>query len=516
MLRAHLNRVCAAFVLLLMTAPAFAGVGKVMFVLGGASIERGQSAIAAQRGQQLESGDTLVTGLSGRMHVRMDDGAVISLKPDSRFELTDYAVEEAPAPAAQAPAPAEPDAPIVRTRSNGRAFMSLLKGGFRTITGLIGKADKEAYQIKTPVATIGIRGTHFEIQLINGELFLAVWDGAIDVLLPGGTTSFGDGQQFSFGLVNDEGEVTGFDEPPEAFGGTDDTSTLILGGRGESEGQGNGQGEDKDQTDQRRPVEVASTDDPEELDRDDDPDPDPEPDPVTPVATGAGPYRESSGFTTAALSRAVVIEESGDVTGFVAGHPDGAASYDVGTAAVTNTGFDPNTEIRWGRWADGVATIAIEGGATENLDLTSQSLHYIVGPTGDEPVLPITGTASYTLVGNTNPTDGNGNVGVLGSASLSANFTERTVDSVIDLAIADTVWNASGSGTLTDDSNLFSGTYDTVSVNGETAGNSGIFDGFFIGDGNNNGTPDGAGLIYNLTNGTDSVTGGAVFGEPSP
>ena len=48
MLRAHLNRVCAAFVLLLMTAPAFAGVGKVMFVLGGASIERGQSAIAAQ------------------------------------------------------------------------------------------------------------------------------------------------------------------------------------------------------------------------------------------------------------------------------------------------------------------------------------------------------------------------------------------------------------------------------------------------------------------------------------
>ena len=76
MLRAHLNRVCAAFVLLLMTAPAFAGVGKVMFVLGGASIERGQSAIAAQRGQQLESGDTLVTGLSGRMHVRWDEAEI--------------------------------------------------------------------------------------------------------------------------------------------------------------------------------------------------------------------------------------------------------------------------------------------------------------------------------------------------------------------------------------------------------------------------------------------------------
>ena len=29
MLRAHLNRVCAAFVLLLMTAPAFAGIGNI-------------------------------------------------------------------------------------------------------------------------------------------------------------------------------------------------------------------------------------------------------------------------------------------------------------------------------------------------------------------------------------------------------------------------------------------------------------------------------------------------------
>ena len=516
MLRAHFNRVCAAFVLLLLTTPALASVGKVMFVMGGASIERGQAAIAAQRGQQLESGDTLVTGLSGRMHVRMDDGAVITLKPDSRFELTDYAVEEAPAPAAQAPA--EPDAPIVRTRSNGRAFMSLLKGGFRTITGLIGKADKESYQIKTPVATIGIRGTHYEIEIVNGELFIAVWDGAIDVLVSGGTTSFGNGQQFSFGLVSEEGEVIGLDEPPETFGGADDTSTLILGGRGDSDGQGNGQGEDKDQTDQRRPVEVASTDDPDELDRDDDsdPDPEPDPDPVTPVAAGTGPHRDASGYTTSHNALSVAVNAAGDVTAFDAGHPDGDARYSLGTATVTNTGFDPDTGIRWGRWADGVADVAIVGGGTENLDLTSQSLHYIVGTAGDEPVLPITGTANYTLIGNTNPTDGSGNVGVLGSASLSANFTERTVDSVIDLAIADTVWNASGSGTFTDDSNLFSGSYDTVSVNGETAGNSGIFDGFFIGDGNNNGTPDGAGLIYNLTTGTDSVTGGAVFGEPSP
>lgn len=517
MLRATFNRACAALVLLLLATPAFASVGKVMFVLGGASIERGKTAVAAQRGQHLESGDILVTSLSGRMHVRMDDGAVITLKPDSRFELTDYAVDDEPesqptgTPEATATTPAE--APLVRTRSSGRAFMSLLKGGFRTITGLIGKADKEAYQIKTPVATIGIRGTHYEIAVVDGQLFLAVWDGSIDINLPTGTVTFGQNQRFSFGVVSPDGTVTGLDEPPEVFGTGDTDPTLDLGDTAPGGGSADEDGDE--QSDEQRPIEVASTDDPEELgDRVNDPDP--KPDPANSVAAGSGPYRGTSGFTTAANTQGAAIDANGALTRFGAGHPDGTATYDIGTATATNTGFDPDSGIRWGRWADGVAQIAIVDGATENLDLSSQSLHYIAGPADDAPVIPITGAASYTLVGNTNPTDGNGNVGVLGSASLTANFTERTVNSVIDLAISDTVWSASGSGTIGDDSNLFDGNYDTVTVNGDSAGNSGIFDGFFSGDNDGSGLPDGAGLIYNLTNGTDSVTGGAVFGEPSP
>ena len=131
-------------------------------------------------------------------------------------------------------------------------------------------------------------------------------------------------------------------------------------------------------------------------------------------------------------------------------------------------------------------------------------------------MLPITGTATYTLVGNTNPTDGNGNVGVLGSASLAANFTQQTVSSIVNLAINESVWNASGSGSFGDNGNLFSGSYNDVTVNGNSEGNSGLFSGFFAGDDNGDAIPDGAGLIYNLTNGTDAVTGAAVFGDPSP
>ena len=42
---------------------------------------------------------------------------------------------------------------------SGRTVFSLLKGGFRAITGLIGKTRKDDYSIQTSVATIGIRGT---------------------------------------------------------------------------------------------------------------------------------------------------------------------------------------------------------------------------------------------------------------------------------------------------------------------------------------------------------------------
>lgn len=39
---------------------------------------------------------------------------------------------------------------------------SLVKGGLRTVTGLIGKrGQRDAYRLNTATATIGIRGTHY-------------------------------------------------------------------------------------------------------------------------------------------------------------------------------------------------------------------------------------------------------------------------------------------------------------------------------------------------------------------
>jgi len=94
-----------------------------------------------------------------------------------------------------------------------RAFLKLLSGGLRTISGAIGKTNRQAFNLKTPVATIGIRGTRFDL-FCQGEcrsdeaakknapievgkrtgLYSVVWEGAISETNQAGVFSVGTNQ----------------------------------------------------------------------------------------------------------------------------------------------------------------------------------------------------------------------------------------------------------------------------------------------------------------------------------
>ena len=177
--------------------------------------------------------------------------------------------------------------------------------------------------------------------------------------------------------------------------------------------------------------------------------------------------------------------------------------------------------MRWGRWSGGVANVNLGAGQIDVIDLGAQSLHWISGPAGGAPpVIPITGTASYSLIGNTSPTDNLGNVGILGSATFDANFTNMTVDSTLVIDINAMTWTAAGSGNMGAatglPAHLFSGNY-LVTVGGSTGG-TGVFSGFFSGPGatSDPAFPGGVGLTYSLQDmtGTTSVSGAVVFGNP--
>jgi hypothetical protein len=182
----------------------------------------------------------------------------------------------------------------------------------------------------------------------------------------------------------------------------------------------------------------------------------------------------------------------------------------IGTAIPTNAGTDPISGISWGRWqgvgwtsTNLVTPTAVTGNASP-----LASLHWITGPvlTG-QVALPITGTYAYTLAGGTNPTDSLGNVGTLNSASLTADFTAKTVNVGVNATVNSVNYVANGSN-LPIINTVFSknnglGTF-TATANGvATTGNVG---GSFTGT-----TGNGALVIYGFLNGTTVVNGVAAF-----
>lgn len=133
----------------------------VTFVSGDATILSAQGARRpALNGQALSSGDTVETG-KGRVQLRMVDGGLMSLQQDTTLRLDDYHLAK-------------------DGGTDEKGYMSLVKGGLRTVSGFIGKARPDNYRLQTPVGMIGIRGTEYTATLREG-LTVAVVGGRVAV-----------------------------------------------------------------------------------------------------------------------------------------------------------------------------------------------------------------------------------------------------------------------------------------------------------------------------------------------
>lgn len=157
--------------------------GKVLFAAGEvAAVDQAGNRRVVHKGTAIEEGDTLLTG-SGRVQVRFKDGGFIALQPQSQFKVERY----------QYTAAGDHEDGVV---------MSLIKGGLRTISGLVGKQDRHAYEMKAAIATIGIRGTEYALEL-DGALVGHVTHGAIEVCNGAGCLGVQSGQAFSVPSLTD-------------------------------------------------------------------------------------------------------------------------------------------------------------------------------------------------------------------------------------------------------------------------------------------------------------------------
>lgn len=150
--------------LLLCLVPAWgmaaAPVGEVVFVAGGAELQRQGQWQNLVKGTPVEEGDLLRTAANGHIHLRMNDNGFIAVRPASSLQVRQYRYD---------PGAAE----------QNRVLLHLENGTARTISGKAGESNRERYRFTTPVAAIGLRGTDYVVQARDELTRVSVLKGAI-------------------------------------------------------------------------------------------------------------------------------------------------------------------------------------------------------------------------------------------------------------------------------------------------------------------------------------------------
>jgi hypothetical protein len=165
----------AFFMLLLAELASAQGAAVVTSVTGTALVQTGSSAPRGLRqGDEVRQGDTVSTSSSSSLVLKFDDGEVAALTQNSRMTITAYQFQ-----------------PEART---GNVLLSLISGGMRAITGLIGRTQPERVAYRAATTTIGIRGTDVNVATDGNSVAVTVNDGTISFSYAGQTVTVTAGQ----------------------------------------------------------------------------------------------------------------------------------------------------------------------------------------------------------------------------------------------------------------------------------------------------------------------------------
>ncbi len=146
-------------------------VGVVSEVSGSViAVDRGKVSRKLALGYPVYLGDKVITGETGKVRLRMIDDAILDLRCYSIMVIEAYAIDT----------------------SNRTSILNLLQGSLKKVTGKIGKLTKDIYELRTPVANIGVRGTEYALRVyqskgcggtvdVDNGFYLEVIKGLVDV-----------------------------------------------------------------------------------------------------------------------------------------------------------------------------------------------------------------------------------------------------------------------------------------------------------------------------------------------
>lgn len=151
-----------------------AEAGKLLLSLGDVQLNRNGKFSPAKKGDAVQAGDTIVTGATSNAQLRMTDGAIIAIRSQTEFKINEYQFNG-------------------KADGSEKASLSLVKGGVRAVTGVIGRENRDNLKVDAVVATVGIRGTGFNIvycqssctgadkALAKNGLYAGVFEGKVTV-----------------------------------------------------------------------------------------------------------------------------------------------------------------------------------------------------------------------------------------------------------------------------------------------------------------------------------------------
>ena len=165
---------------------ALANTGQVTHLSGTLSAKKadGTVRILSLR-SEVTSGETLSTETGTYANIRFADGANMTIKPNSAIKIEQMKYD-----------PSKP--------KEDSFVATLVAGGLRMITGLLGQRSRGSFRMSTPTATIGIRGTTFNVDDCSSGgpgcsdlapgVYVGVTDGSVEVANPAGSIVLGVGQ----------------------------------------------------------------------------------------------------------------------------------------------------------------------------------------------------------------------------------------------------------------------------------------------------------------------------------
>lgn len=134
------------------------------------AVDKSKVSRKLNKGSTVYLGDKVVTGENGFVRLRMIDNAVLDLHCYSIMVIEDYSLDT----------------------TSRRSILNLLQGSLKKVTGKIGKMADDVYELKTPVASVGVRGTEYALRVYQAKgcggtidadegFYLEVIKGIVDV-----------------------------------------------------------------------------------------------------------------------------------------------------------------------------------------------------------------------------------------------------------------------------------------------------------------------------------------------